>query len=102
MSDYERRQEQRFAVRVPAFISSSDDDSLEIAAITENLGESGVLLRSASWMPNGSRVLVRVLLPSGPQLKGRGTVVRVEPKIPSSHFVIAVACDMPFQPFPLL
>jgi hypothetical protein len=100
VSYYERRQEPRFALRVPAFIGPSDGDSPEFASVTENLSKTGVALRAASGLPRGARVYVRVLLPSGPQLKGAGTIVRLEQKKPGAHFLIVVACDTPFEPFP--
>ena len=99
MEQHERRRERRFPVREPASVRLSPEDLIEITAISENLSTSGVLLRSASFVPRHSRVQVRIQLPTGAELRAVGEVVRVESSNVGEHFVIAVRCDFPFEPF---
>lgn len=100
MEQHERRRERRFLVREPALVRVSREDLVDITAISENLSTSGVLLRSASFIPRHSRINVRVQLPTGAELRAFGVVSRVESSSTGGYFSIAVKCDRPFEPFP--
>lgn len=99
MEQHERRRERRFSVREPALVRVSPEDLVEITAITENLSTSGVLLRSAAFIPRLSRVRVRVQLPTKAELRAIGEVVRVESSSTGGYFAVAVNCDFPFEPY---
>lgn len=92
------RQQPRFPICELALVTFSPNDSSEIATITENISTTGVLLRSTSSLAQGSRVQVRIPMPSGAaELKGSGSVIRTSQREPSGYFLIAVACDQPFD-----
>jgi len=79
-------------------LTVSPNDSVEITTVTENISTTGVLLRSTSSLAEGSRVQVRIPMPSGAaELKGSGSVVRTSPSVRGGYFLIAVACDQPFD-----
>lgn len=96
--EQERRRERRFLIRETALLRIRFNDSAEIPTITENLSTFGVSLRSASSVSTGSRVEVRVQLPTGAELKAIGEVVRVDSGVPNGYFLIAIRCERPFEP----
>jgi PilZ domain len=94
----DRRQQLRFPICELALLTVSPNDSVEITTVTENISTTGVLLRSTSSLAEGSRVQVRIPMPSGAaELKGSGSVVRTSPSVRGGYFLIAVACDQPFD-----
>jgi hypothetical protein len=80
MMQNERRRERRLPLREPAVVRLCDEDSGKTPTVTENVSAGGVLLRSASPIPAGSKVEVTILLHTGAQTKGLGEVVRAEQK----------------------
>jgi hypothetical protein len=97
MTQDDRRRERRLPLREPAVVRLCDENLREVSTVTENVSTGGVLLRSASLIPGGSKVEVTILLPTGAQIKGTGEVVRAEQKPAGGQVLIAVKCDVSFQ-----
>jgi hypothetical protein len=97
MPDYVHRSERRYAVQQPAWVRIIDQHARAIPTVTENVSNSGFLLRSELPVPLNSQVEINLLLPSGPHLKGTGHVVRVEKPLPGQTFLLAVKCDHPLE-----
>jgi hypothetical protein len=94
----DRRQQPRFPIRELALLTVSPNDAVEITTVTENISTTGVLVRSTASLAEGSRVQVRIPMPSGAaELRGSGSVVRTSPGVRGGYFLIAVACDQPFD-----
>ena len=72
----------------------------EMHARSENISLRGILLSSASLIPQGSMVEVAVgvatLPDNGVQLSARGKVLRVEPAT-MGNFAVAIAFERPFR-----
>ena len=89
-----RRMQRRSAVRVPINLMAraselparGDEDSDDIAAITENLSGGGVLMRAAGPFPPGTVLAVRIECGgSVGTLELNGRVVRCDPLDPGDH-----------------
>ena len=95
--EMDQRQQPRFPICELALLTVSPNE-VEITTVTENISTSGVLLRSTSSLAEGWRVQVRIPMPSGAaELKGSGSVVRTTPSVLGGYFLIAIACDQPFD-----
>jgi hypothetical protein len=72
----------------------------QMQARSENISLRGILLSSASLIPQGSTVEVAVgvanLPDHGVQLNARGKVLRVKPET-SGNFAVAIAFERPFE-----
>lgn len=72
----------------------------EMQARSENISLRGILLSSASLIPQGSTVEVAVgvanLPDHGVQLSACGKVLRVQPET-SGNFAVAIAFERPFE-----
>ncbi len=72
----------------------------EMHARSENISLRGILLSSASLIPQGSAVEVAVgvanLPDHGVQLSARGKVLRVQPET-SGNFAVAIEFERPFE-----
>jgi hypothetical protein len=93
----ERRSERRYAVHQPAVLRIDRESVGEIRTVTENVSNGGVLLRSESDIPAGSKVEISLLLPVGSQVKAVGEVLRVERPSKDGPFLVAVKCDVPWE-----
>lgn len=73
----------------------------EMQARSENISLRGILLSSASLIPQGSAVEVAVgvanLPDHGVQLSARGKVLRVQPEETSGNFAVAIEFERPFE-----
>ena len=99
MLQQERRAERRYPVRQPAWIKvPGGEESRDIAATTENMSTRGVLLRSPLAIPLGAKIELTLRLANGPQLRGTGEVLRVDPSVEES-FLVAVSYDVPLKIF---
>jgi hypothetical protein len=99
MLQQERRAERRYPVRQPAWIRlPGSGECRDIAATTENMSTRGVLLRSPLAIPLGAKIELTLRLANGPQLRGTGEVLRVNPSVEES-FLVAVSCDLPLKIF---
>jgi hypothetical protein len=95
MLQQERRGERRYPVRQPAVVRIPNENR-EIATVTENLSNGGMLLRSDAEIPANSRIEIDLLLPAGPRVNGAGEVLRIEQPYRSGPFLIAIRCDVPW------
>jgi hypothetical protein len=94
----QERRYRRFSLRYPVhgrFHSSESD--FEFEAVSDNVSLGGVLLETASPIPQHGDVSFVLTIPEhrvvGPiQLAGEGEVVRVEPHRSGSGFAVAVKC----------
>jgi len=94
----DRRQQPRFPICELALLTVSPNDSVDITTVTENISTTGVLLRSTSSLALGARVQVRIPMPSGmAELRASGSVVRTNPSVLGGYFLMAIACDQPFD-----
>ncbi len=97
MIEKERRSERRYPVQQPAFVILQDGNGLEVKTVTQNVSTRGLMLRSDTLIPLGSKVAVSVRLPNGLPLEGAGEVLRVEPLFRDEGFLITVKCDAPLE-----
>jgi len=96
----QERKYRRFNLRYPVRVKFASGDTVaELEAFSRNVSIGGVLLETASMIPQhvplsfvmtvqGGRILCPI------QLRGEGEVVRVEPE-ESAGFTIAVECKHP-------
>jgi PilZ domain len=91
------RRDIRYPLHMPVSVKLA---SKEILTRSENISLRGILLSSASPIPQGSTVDVAVgvanLPDHGVQLSARGKVLRVRPE-PSGDFAVAIGFEGPFQ-----
>ena len=97
MPEHGHRSERRYAVRQFAWVRIVGQNATAIATITENVSNRGFLLRSDLPVALNSKIEVTLLLPSGPNLKGAGQVVRLEQSRAGETFLFAVMCDRPLE-----
>lgn len=101
--DPDGRRYLRFNLRCPVRLGFRDQGLLsEVDAVSENVSIGGLLLTSASLVPNGSLVgfVMTVKEPSPTRsifLKKEGKVVRVEPSTMQTGYSIAVDCKRPLS-----
>ena len=97
----QRRKYRRFSLRYPVHVLFRSGDSVsELRAVNNNVSLGGVLLETATLIPEHCQVSFTLTVQKdhivGPvQLTGEGEVVRVEPHTSGSGFAIAVKCQRP-------
>jgi len=93
----ERRSESRYAIRQPAFVKFDAGESREVETVAQNVSAHGLLLRSETLIPVGSKIEVTLRFPSARPLEGAGEVLRVEQAPASGAFLIAERCEAPWD-----
>lgn len=87
----------RYPLHLPVSVKMADR---EIQARSENISLRGILLSSASVIPEGSDVELAVgvahLPEHGMLLTAKGRVLRLRLK-DSGNFAVAIECDRPFE-----
>jgi len=96
----DRRKYRRFSVSYPVHMKFHFEDSVsELLAVTKNVSIGGLLIETASPIPQHCPVDFIMTLHGGPvipiQVVGEGEVVRVEPRGPGAGFAIAVKYKRP-------
>lgn len=93
----QQRRDVRYPLNMPVILKMAHK---EMHARSENISMRGILLSSASLIPQGSTVEVAVgvanLPDQGVQLSARGKVLRVKPET-SGNFAVAIAFERPFE-----
>jgi hypothetical protein len=91
------RRDVRYPLHMPVVLKMAHK---QMQARSENISLRGILLSSASRIPQGSTVEVAVgvanLPDHGVQLSARGKVLRVKPET-SGNFAVAIAFERPFE-----
>jgi hypothetical protein len=91
------RRDIRYPLRMPVTLKLAHK---EMQARSENISLRGILLSSASLIPQGSAVEVAVgvanLPDHGVQLSAHGKVLRVQPET-SGNFAVAIEFERPFE-----
>jgi hypothetical protein len=91
------RRDVRYPLHMPVILKLAHK---QMQAHSENISLRGILLSSASLIPQGSMVEVAVgvanLPDHGVQLNARGKVLRVKPET-SGNFAVAIAFERPFE-----
>jgi len=91
------RRDVRYPLHMPVILKLAHK---EMQARSENISLRGILLSSATLIPQGSTVEVAVgvanLPDHGVQLNARGKVLRVKPET-SGNFAVAIAFEHPFE-----
>ncbi len=91
------RRDVRYPLHMPVILKLAHK---KMQARSENISLRGILLSSASLIPQGSMVEVAVgvanLPDHGVQLSARGKVLRVQP-VTSGNFAVAIAFERPFE-----
>ena len=99
----EQRKHRRFLVSYPVHVKFHLEDSAsELQAVTKDVSIGGLLLETASLIPQHCPVDFIMTLHGGPvtrpiQVIGEGEVVRVEPHGPGAGFAIAIKCKREIQ-----
>ncbi len=99
----EQRKHRRFSVSYPVHVKFHLEDSAsELQAVTKDVSIGGLLLETASLIPQHCPVDFIMTLHGGPvtrpiQVIGEREVVRVEPHGPGAGFAIAVKCKRPIS-----
>ena len=94
----EQRKYRRFSVSYPVNVKFHFEDSVsELQAVTKDVSVGGLLIETASPIPQHCPVDFIMTLHGGPvirpvQVVGEGDVVRVEPHGPGAGFAIAIKC----------
>ena len=97
------RKYRRFTRRYPVHVMFHIGDSVsEVGAVSKNVSIGGLLLETASPIPQHSPVRFIMTIHGGPvirpiQLVGEGMVLRVESYESGAGFGIAVKCDRPMS-----
>ena len=99
----EQRKYRRFSVSYPVHVKFHFEDSVsELQAVTKDVSVGGLLIETASPIPQHCPVDFIMTLHGGPvirpvQVVGEGDVVRVEPHGPGAGFAIAIKCKREIQ-----
>jgi PilZ domain len=99
----DRRKYRRFSVSYPVHMKFHFEDSVsELQAVTKNVSIGGLLIETASPIPQHCPVNFIMTLHGGAvirpiQVVGEGEVVRVEPRGPGAGFAIAVKYKRPMS-----
>ena len=98
----EQRKYRRFSVSYPVHVKFHFEDSFsELQAVTKDVSVGGLLIETASPIPQHCPVDFIMTLHGGPvipiQVVGEGDVVRVEPHGPGAGFAIAIKCKREIQ-----
>ena len=99
----EQRKHRLFSVSYPVHVKFHLEDSAsELQAVTKDVSIGGLLLETASLIPQHCPVDFIMTLHGGPvtrpiQVIGEGEVVRVEPHGPGAGFAIAIKCKREIQ-----
>jgi PilZ domain len=94
----EQRKHRRFAVSYPVKVKWRLENSVsELQAVTKNVSVGGLLLETASPVPQDCPVDFIMTLHGGHVTRpipviGEGQVVRVEPHGPGAGFAVAIKC----------
>jgi PilZ domain len=98
-----KRKYRRFPLRYPVDVKFHIGDSVsEVGAVSKNVSIGGLLLETASPIPQECPVKFIMTIHGGPvirpiQLVGEGIVLRVESYGSGAGFGIAVKCDRPMS-----
>jgi hypothetical protein len=74
----ERRELERFDLRLPGTIKVLDQTKEIITLFTRNICAGGAFFESTRHLPENSRVKIDLLVPTGVQIKVTGAVLRSE------------------------
>jgi hypothetical protein len=75
----ERRELERFDLRLPGTIEVLSQTKEIITLFTRNICAGGAFFESTRHVPENSRVKIDLLVPTGVQIKVTGAVLRSEP-----------------------
>ena len=101
--DRPERRHRRFLVNYPVQVKAHRENSVsEHQAVTKNVSIGGLLIETASSIPQHCPVDFTMTLHGGPLLRpirvvGEGEVVRVEPHGPGAGFAVAIKCNREIQ-----
>jgi len=101
--DRPERKHRRFSVNYPVHVKCHFEDSVsELQTVAKNVSVGGLLLESASPIPQHCPLSFVMTLHGGSvirplQVLGQGEVVRVESHGPGAGFAIAVKCKRQIQ-----
>jgi len=99
----EQRKHRRFLVSYPVHVKFHLEDLVsELQAVTKDVSIGGLLIETASPIPQRCPVDFIMTLHGGPvtrpiKVMGEGEVVRVEPHGPGAGFAIAIKCKRELQ-----
>ena len=101
--DRAERRHRRFLANYPVQVKAHRDNAVsELQAVTKNVSVGGLLIETASPIPQHCPVDFTMTLQGGPlphpiQVVGKGEVVRVEPHGARAGFAIAIKCKREIQ-----
>jgi hypothetical protein len=101
----QERKYRRFSLQYPVRLKvHSADLTVEFEAMSRNISIGGVLLETASMIPQCTPVSFVITVPASDlgrpiQFVGEGKVVRVDLKAAEEIFAIAVECAQPITQF---
>ncbi len=99
----EQRKYRRFSLSYPVHVKFHLEESVsELQAVTKDVSISGLLLETASPIPQYCPVDFIMTIHGGPvtrpiQVIGEGEVVRVDPHGPGAGFAVAIKCKREIQ-----
>jgi len=93
----ERRSERRYPIRQPAFVRFQGEKTGEVETVAQNVSAHGLLLRCETLIPLRSKIAVTLRFPNALPLEAAGEVLRVEQPSAGGTFLIAVACEAPWE-----
>ena len=93
----ERRSERRYPIRHPAFVRFQGEKTGEVETVAQNVSAHGLLLHCETLIPLRSKIAVTLRYPNALPLEAKGEVLRVEQPSAAGGFLIAVACEAPWE-----
>jgi len=93
----ERRSERRYPIRQPAFVRFHGGKKGEVETVAQNVSAHGLLLHCETLIPLRSKIAVTLRFPNALPLEAAGEVLRVEQPSAGGAFLIAVACEAPWE-----
>jgi hypothetical protein len=97
MFQEERRTERRYPLRQPALVRFQGRKTGEVETVAQNVSAHGLLLRCKTLIPLRSKIAVTLRFPNALPLEATGEVLRVEQPSAGGAFLIAVACEAPWE-----
>lgn len=101
--DRPERRHRRFLANYPVQVKAHRENAVsEHQAVTKNVSVGGLLIETASPIPQHCSVDFTMTLHGGPlvhpiRVVGEGEVVRVEPHGPGAGFAVAIKCKREIQ-----
>ena len=101
VSNWKNRKYRRFDLECPVrLMFQSDGSVIEVETTSENVSICGLLVRSASIIPQQTHVTFTMTIPVEEavhpiHLGGQGQIVRVESSRVGASFAIAINCETP-------